>query len=43
MAPCKNNIAGTIESIGQINKELLYRCYETFYHPSNMALFVAGM
>ncbi len=40
--PVRNDIAGTIESIGQINKELLYRCYETFYHPSNMALFVAG-
>lgn len=40
--PVKIDIAGTVESIYKINKELLYTCYETFYHPSNMLLFVVG-
>lgn len=40
--PVKIDIAGTIESIAKITKELLYTCYETFYHPSNMLLFVVG-
>ncbi|KPV57717.1 zinc protease [Paenibacillus sp. A3] len=40
--PVHIDIAGTIESIGQITKEMLYECYHTFYHPSNMSLFVVG-
>lgn len=40
--PVKIDIAGTIDSIAQINKDLLYECYNTFYHPSNMLLFVVG-
>ncbi|WAA13544.1 EF-P 5-aminopentanol modification-associated protein YfmH [Fervidibacillus halotolerans] len=40
--PVKTNIAGTIESISHITKELLYECYHTFYHPSNMLLFIVG-
>ncbi|MEK3906723.1 EF-P 5-aminopentanol modification-associated protein YfmH [Oceanobacillus sp. FSL W7-1309] len=40
--PVKNDIAGTIKSINQITKEDLYACYNTFYHPSNMLLFVIG-
>lgn len=40
--PVKIDIAGTVDSIYQINKDLLYTCYETFYHPSNMLLFVVG-
>lgn len=40
--PVHIDIAGTVESIYQIDKETLYRCYETFYHPSNMLLFVVG-
>lgn len=40
--PVKIDIAGTIESIDQITAEHLYTCYETFYHPSNMLLFVVG-
>jgi predicted Zn-dependent peptidase len=40
--PVRNDIAGTVESIAQITPELLYRCYNTFYHPSNMAVFVVG-
>lgn len=40
--PVKIDIAGTIESISKITKDLLYECYHTFYHPSNMLLFVVG-
>ncbi|MCA0754098.1 insulinase family protein [Paenibacillus sp. N4] len=40
--PVHIDIAGTAESIGKITKETLYQCYETFYHPSNMLLFVVG-
>ncbi|MFC3882328.1 EF-P 5-aminopentanol modification-associated protein YfmH [Bacillus songklensis] len=40
--PVKIDIAGTIDSISEITKEWLYTCYETFYHPSNMLLFVVG-
>ena len=40
--PVKIDIAGTIESIDHITAEHLYECYETFYHPSNMTLFVVG-
>lgn len=40
--PVHIDIAGTVESIRQIDKDTLYRCYETFYHPSNMMLFVVG-
>lgn len=40
--PVKVDIAGSVESIYQITKEDLYLCYETFYHPSNMVLFVVG-
>lgn len=40
--PVRIDIAGTVESIHQITKETLYLCHRTFYHPSNMVLFVAG-
>jgi len=40
--PVKIDIAGTIESISHITKEMLYECYNTFYHPSNMLLFIVG-
>lgn len=40
--PVKIDIAGTIPSINQITKEDLYTCYNTFYHPKNMLLFVIG-
>lgn len=40
--PVKIDIAGTIESISEITKEWLYECYNTFYHPSNMLLFIVG-
>lgn len=43
----KNNpiiidIAGSIESISKIDKEVLYKCYNTFYHLSNMVMCFAG-
>ena len=38
----KKDIAGTVESISGINKELLYKCFNTFYDPSNMVIFVVG-
>lgn len=40
--PINKDIAGTIESINKINKDILYKCYNTFYHPSNMVIFAAG-
>ncbi len=40
--PVSIDIAGTIDSISNITDRLLYTCYETFYHPSNMLLFVVG-
>lgn len=40
--PVKIDIAGTIESIAPITKDMLYECYHTFYHPSNMLLFIVG-
>lgn len=40
--PVKKDIAGTVESIRKIDKDILYKCYRTFYHPSNMAVFVVG-
>ncbi|AGK53117.1 EF-P 5-aminopentanol modification-associated protein YfmH [Bacillus sp. 1NLA3E] len=40
--PVKIDIAGTIKSIADITKDLLYECYNTFYHPSNMLLFIVG-
>jgi len=40
--PVKIDIAGTVESITSITKDDLYTCYNTFYHPENMTLFIAG-
>jgi len=40
--PVRIDIAGTVESIAQIDDELLYRCYNTFYNPNNMFLVVVG-
>lgn len=40
--PIKYPIVGTKESIKSITKEDLYKCYNTFYHPSNMFLVVTG-
>ena len=40
--PVRIDIAGTVESIAEINADLLYSCYRTFYNNSNMCLAVAG-
>ncbi len=40
--PVRISIAGTAESIAQIDHEMLYTCYNAFYTPSNMVLSVAG-
>ena len=40
--PVRDDIAGTVESISGITKEMLYSCYNTFYNPSNMALVICG-
>ena len=40
--PVKIDIAGTVESIAEINAELLYKCYYTFYNLNNMVLSIAG-
>lgn len=40
--PVRLDIAGSVESIRTITPEDLYLCYNTFYHPSNMVIFVAG-
>ncbi|RLL45377.1 insulinase family protein [Oceanobacillus piezotolerans] len=40
--PVNMDIAGTVESISKITKDDLYTCYNTFYHPENMILFIAG-
>jgi len=40
--PIKIPILGTMESITKIEKEDLYTCYNTFYHPNNMILVITG-
>lgn len=40
--PLHIDIAGTVNSIDKITADDLYECYQTFYHPSNMILFVVG-
>ena len=40
--PIKIDTAGTIESIAPIDKDILYKCYNTFYNPSNMAMVICG-
>ena len=40
--PLKIDIAGTIESISHIDRDLLYKCYETYYTPANMVLCISG-
>lgn len=40
--PIKIDITGTIDTISKIDKDILYKCYKTFYHPSNMAIVISG-
>lgn len=38
----RNNVAGSVKSVSKITAEMLNRCYDTFYNPTNMALVVCG-
>ena len=40
--PVRINIAGTVDTIAEIDKDLLYRCYHTFYNLNNMVISIAG-
>ena len=40
--PLRYDVGGTVDSIMEITKEHLYKCYRTFYHPANMDLIVVG-
>lgn len=40
--PVRIDIAGTVESISKINKDILYKCYNTYYNPANMVVTVVG-
>ncbi len=40
--PCRVDVGGTPKSVKSITKEVLYKCYNTFYQPSNMCLVVVG-
>ncbi len=40
--PVRIDIAGTVESISRIDKEVLYNCYNTYYNPANMVVCVVG-
>ncbi len=40
--PIRLDTVGTIETISKINKDILYKCYNTFYNPSNMAMVISG-
>lgn len=40
--PIRNSVIGTTESVNSITKEILYKCYNTFYNPSNMFVVITG-
>ncbi len=40
--PYRYPVGGYSESIKKITPEILYDCYHTFYHPSNMILTISG-
>ncbi len=40
--PVRIDVAGTVESIQEINKDILYTCYNTFYNPNNMFIVIVG-
>jgi predicted Zn-dependent peptidase len=40
--PVRDNIAGSVESIADIDAATLRRCYDLFYHPRNMCLSLSG-
>ncbi|MDR1914294.1 MAG: insulinase family protein [Clostridiales bacterium] len=40
--PLAESIAGSVDSIYGITKDMLYACYNTYYTPANMALICVG-
>lgn len=40
--PVNIDVTGTIETVSKIDKDILYKCYNTFYNPANMVMFFAG-
>ncbi len=40
--PVKTDIAGTVESISRITPDILFKCCDAFYNPSNMFLVMVG-
>lgn len=40
--PIRSEIAGTVESIREITKDKILQCYEHFYAPKNMHMFLYG-
>ena len=38
----KESIIGTIDDVNKITPDVLFKCYNTFYHPKNMFLVVTG-
>lgn len=40
--PMKHDIAGTVESVNSTSREDLEKCYDAFYTPDNMIVFVIG-
>lgn len=40
--PIRDDVAGTVESIAEIDADTLYDCHRVFYAPGNMSLCVVG-
>lgn len=40
--PVRKDIAGTVDTIAKIDRDVLYTCHQSFYHPENMILFGIG-
>lgn len=40
--PIKNDIGGTIESVNMTTKEELIKCFDSFYTPDRMLIFIIG-
>ena len=40
--PYRVDIGGTEKSVRSITKEVLYKCYNTFYQPNNMFILIVG-
>lgn len=40
--PIRIDVAGSVESIQKIDKDILYTCYNNFYVPENMVLVMTG-